>query len=79
MLITNQLRRAPATMIGRYAERMIIENDIIDGIDFFYMDALSSVTHRRNNKRKDKQKKTSHREHGIESLKVLIVAKEKNS
>lgn len=43
VLITNQLRRAPATVIGRYAERMIIENGIADGIDFFHMDALSSA------------------------------------
>jgi len=43
VLITNQLRRAPATLIGRYAERMIIENGIADGIDFFHMDALSSA------------------------------------
>lgn len=43
VLITNALRRAPATLIGRYAERMIIENGIADGIDFFHMDALSSA------------------------------------
>jgi hypothetical protein len=30
VLITNALRRAPATLIGRYAERMIIENGIAD-------------------------------------------------
>ncbi|MGH8533732.1 MAG: hypothetical protein ACREV1_13625 [Gammaproteobacteria bacterium] len=41
--ITHQLRRAPATVIGRYAERMIIENGIADGIDFFHMDTLSSA------------------------------------
>lgn len=43
ILITNILRRSPATLIGRYAERMIIENGIADGIDFFHMDALSST------------------------------------
>lgn len=43
VLITNALRRAPAALIGRYAERMIIENGIADGIDFFHMDALSSA------------------------------------
>jgi hypothetical protein len=43
LLITNQLRRSPAKLIGRYAERMIIENNIADGIDFFHMDALSSA------------------------------------
>lgn len=43
VLITNQLRRSPVTLIGRYAQRMIIENGIADGIDFFHMDALSSA------------------------------------
>ena len=43
LLLTNQLRRSPATLIGRYAQRMIIENAIADGIDFFHMDALSSA------------------------------------
>ena len=42
-LITNQLHRTPAKLIERYAQRMIIENRIADGIDFFHMDALSSV------------------------------------
>jgi len=43
LLLTNQLRRSPARLIGRYAQRMIIENSIADGIDFFHMDALSSA------------------------------------
>jgi len=43
LLLTNQLTRSPAKLIGRYAERMIIENSIADGIDFFHMDALSSA------------------------------------
>jgi len=43
LLLTNQLRRSPATLIGRYAQRMLIENSIADGIDFFHMNALSSV------------------------------------
>ena len=43
LLITNQLKRSPASLIKRYAERMIIENSIADGIDFFHMDALSSA------------------------------------
>ena len=30
-------------LIERYAQRMIIENSIEDGIDFFHMDALSSA------------------------------------
>jgi len=42
-LLTNQLRRSTAKLIGRYARRMIIENNIQDGIDFFHMDALSSA------------------------------------
>lgn len=41
-LLTNQLRRSAKKLIGRYAKRMIIENGIADGIDFFHMDALSS-------------------------------------
>lgn len=43
LLITNQLRTAPAGLITRYAQRMVIENRIADGIDFFHMDALSSA------------------------------------
>lgn len=43
LLLTNQLRRSPAKLVGRYAQRMIIENGIADGIDFFHMDALSSA------------------------------------
>ena len=43
LLLTNQLARPAAKLIGRYAQRMIIENNIEDGIDFFHMDALSSA------------------------------------
>ena len=43
LLITNQLRRSATKLIGRYAQRMIIENGIADSIDFFHMDALSSA------------------------------------
>ena len=43
LLLTNQLRRSPVKLIGRYAQRMLIENNIADGIDFFHMDALSSA------------------------------------
>ena len=43
LLLTNQLRRSPARLIERYAQRMLIENGIADGIDFFHMDALSSA------------------------------------
>ena len=40
LLLTNQMRRAASTLIERYAKRMVIENSIADGIDFFHMDAL---------------------------------------
>ena len=43
LLITNQRTRSAAKLIGRYAQRMLIENNIADGIDFFHMDALSSA------------------------------------
>ena len=43
ILVTNQLTRSARKLIGRYAKRMIIENTISDGIDFFHMDALSSA------------------------------------
>jgi transposase len=42
-LLTNQLRRSPTTLVERYAQRMLIENQIADSIDFFHMDALSSA------------------------------------
>jgi DDE family transposase len=43
ILLTNQQRRSAATLIQRYAQRMLVENHIEDGIDFFHMDALSSA------------------------------------
>lgn len=43
LLVTNQLKASPSKLIGRYAQRMVIENGIQDGVDFFHMDALSSV------------------------------------
>ena len=43
LLLTNQFGRSPALLIERYARRMLIENQIADGIDFFHMDALSSA------------------------------------
>lgn len=42
-LLTNQLTRSAPKLIKRYAQRMIIENNIEDSIDFFHMDALSSA------------------------------------
>jgi hypothetical protein len=43
LLLTNQLSSSPAKLIDRYAQRMVIENAIQDGVDFFHMDALSSA------------------------------------
>jgi hypothetical protein len=43
VLLTNQLKRSASHLIDRYAQRMLIENNIEDGIDFFHMDALSSA------------------------------------
>jgi hypothetical protein len=43
LLLTNHLTLAAPTVITRYAQRMIIENQIADSIDFFHMDALSSA------------------------------------
>jgi len=43
LLLTNQRRRSAADLIEHYAKRMLIENGISDGVDFFHMDALSSA------------------------------------
>src|SRR5512143_1241929 len=43
LLLTNQMTRSASHLIGRYARRMLIENNIEDGIDFFHLDALSSA------------------------------------
>jgi hypothetical protein len=43
ILLTNQLTKPAPKLVGRYAQRMIIENSIADGIDFFHMDVLSSA------------------------------------
>ena len=43
LLITNQLSASAPKLITRYAQRMLIENNIADGVDFFHMDALSSA------------------------------------
>jgi hypothetical protein len=42
-VLTNKLTRGAPKVIERYAQRMLIENGIADGIDFFHMDALSSA------------------------------------
>jgi hypothetical protein len=43
LLLTNQLHRSATKLIERYARRMLIENNIEDGVSFFHMDALSSA------------------------------------
>ena len=43
LVLTNQLRRGATGLIDTYARRMLIENSISDGVDFFHIDALSSV------------------------------------
>jgi hypothetical protein len=43
ILLTNQHRASPKTLITRYAQRMLIENALSDAIRFFHMDALSSA------------------------------------
>jgi len=43
IIITNQMRKSPTTLLERYARRMLIENNIADAVDFFHMDALSST------------------------------------
>jgi Transposase DDE domain len=43
VLLTNQLYLSPTKLIGRYAQRMVIENRIAEAINFFHMDALSSA------------------------------------
>jgi hypothetical protein len=43
ILLTNQLTRTAVKLVERYAQRMIIDNSIADGIDFFHMDVLSSA------------------------------------
>jgi hypothetical protein len=43
LLLTNQLTRSASHLIGRYAQRRLIANNIEDGVDFFHMDALSSA------------------------------------
>jgi len=43
ILLTNNFRAKPATLITRYARRMLIENGIAEAIHFFHIDALSSM------------------------------------
>jgi hypothetical protein len=43
ILLTNNLRGSCATLVTRYAQRMLIENGISEAIQFFHVDALSSM------------------------------------
>jgi len=43
VILTNDLHASPATLITRYAHRMLIENGIAEAIHFFHLDALSSM------------------------------------
>jgi hypothetical protein len=43
LLLTNHLYRSPVKLILRYAQRMLIENNIEDSVNFFHLDALSSA------------------------------------
>src|SRR5574341_1187470 len=42
LLLTNALTAPPAPLLTRYAQRMVIENAIADGVAFFHLDALCS-------------------------------------
>jgi hypothetical protein len=43
VLVTNHAKATPATLVTRYAQRMLIENNISESIQFFHLDALSSM------------------------------------
>jgi hypothetical protein len=43
IILTNDFRATPAGLITRYARRMLIENGIAEAIQFFHIDALSSM------------------------------------
>jgi hypothetical protein len=43
ILLTNHLRLGGAALVTRYAHRMLIENGIAEAIQFFHLDALSSM------------------------------------
>ena len=43
LLLTNHRRLAPAALLTRYAQRMLIENGISEAIQFFHIDSLSSM------------------------------------
>jgi hypothetical protein len=43
VLLTNHLERRCPVLVTRYAQRMLIENGISEAIQFFHLDALSSM------------------------------------
>jgi hypothetical protein len=43
LLLTNNFRSGCPTLVTRYAQRMLIENGIAEAIQFFHLDALSSM------------------------------------
>ena len=43
VLLTNQSQRTCPDLVTRYAHRMLIENGISEAIQFFHLDALSSL------------------------------------
>jgi len=43
ILLTNNLKISPTTLVSRYAQRMLIENKISEAIQFFHIDSLSSM------------------------------------
>lgn len=43
VLLTNQLKASCPALVTRYAHRMLIENGISEAIQFFHLDALSSM------------------------------------
>jgi hypothetical protein len=43
ILLTNHAQAGCATLVTRYAQRMLIENGISEAIQFFHVDALSSM------------------------------------
>ena len=43
ILLTNQMNASVVQLITRYAQRMLIENGIAEAINFFHLDALTSM------------------------------------
>jgi hypothetical protein len=43
VLVTNHIKPTPVALVTRYAQRMLIENNIAEAIQFFHLDALSSM------------------------------------